>query len=164
MAHRDSLNQVRFNWFSFSPTADNNREIQNPSWCISFRICLLVLVTPCTESFIFTTTAQPHRNVATMTTMSSSRAVTAALRRNSPRQLPARAFSHLPQRSTPSRCTSTRPRTILPQALGSRRAFSISTPRRFADVSEEAFDPRSIERESDQVDVCIVGGGILPFP
>ncbi|KAB5543065.1 hypothetical protein GE09DRAFT_237097 [Coniochaeta sp. 2T2.1] len=34
-----------------------------------------------------------------------------------------------------------------------------STPRRlFADV-EDAFDPAAIERESDQVDVCIVGGG-----
>lgn len=34
-----------------------------------------------------------------------------------------------------------------------------STPRRlFADV-DEAFDPASVERESDQVDVCIVGGG-----
>lgn len=30
---------------------------------------------------------------------------------------------------------------------------------------DESFDPNSIERESDQVDVCIVGGGmhiILP--
>lgn len=99
----------------------------------------------------------------TITTMSSSRAITAALRRNLPRQLPARTFSQFPQKSTQARCTLTRPRTILPRTLGSRRAFSISTPRRFADVSEEAFDPSSIERESDQVDVCIVGGGIETF-
>jgi electron-transferring-flavoprotein dehydrogenase len=33
-------------------------------------------------------------------------------------------------------------------------------PRRFADVNED-FDPQSIDRESDKVDVCIVGGGKL---
>lgn len=38
------------------------------------------------------------------------------------------------------------------------RAFSTSTPRRFADV-DDTFDPKSVDRESDQVDVCIVGGG-----
>jgi len=25
--------------------------------------------------------------------------------------------------------------------------------------AEDSFDPKSIERESDEVDVCIVGGG-----
>lgn len=39
-----------------------------------------------------------------------------------------------------------------------RRAFSINTPRRLADVNDD-FDPKSVDRESDQVDVCIVGGG-----
>ena len=39
-----------------------------------------------------------------------------------------------------------------------RRAFSISTPRRLAGVNDD-FDPKSVDRESDQVDVCIVGGG-----
>jgi electron-transferring-flavoprotein dehydrogenase len=34
------------------------------------------------------------------------------------------------------------------------RPFTISATRRKAD-----FDPRTIERESDEVDVCIVGGG-----
>ncbi|KAI1329454.1 hypothetical protein F5Y16DRAFT_366044 [Xylariaceae sp. FL0255] len=41
----------------------------------------------------------------------------------------------------------------------SSRAFTTTRQRRFADVSDEAFDPNSIERESDEVDVCIVGGG-----
>lgn len=35
-----------------------------------------------------------------------------------------------------------------------------TTPRRlFASVEDDSFDPASVERESDQVDVCIVGGG-----
>jgi electron-transferring-flavoprotein dehydrogenase len=33
------------------------------------------------------------------------------------------------------------------------RTFALSTSRR------EDFNPRTIERESDEVDVCIVGGG-----
>ncbi|GAB7339388.1 hypothetical protein MBLNU457_6026t1 [Dothideomycetes sp. NU457] len=41
---------------------------------------------------------------------------------------------------------------------GQRRAFTGSARRLLAEVNED-FDPRSIERESDQVDVCIVGGG-----
>jgi hypothetical protein len=41
-----------------------------------------------------------------------------------------------------------------------RRAFSISSPRRLADVNDD-FDPKSADRESDQVDVCIVGGGMF---
>ncbi|KAJ5290382.1 Vacuolar protein sorting-associated protein 4 [Penicillium atrosanguineum] len=38
------------------------------------------------------------------------------------------------------------------------RAFSQSVSRRFTDENGN-FDPRSIDRESDEVDVCIVGGG-----
>lgn len=38
------------------------------------------------------------------------------------------------------------------------RAFSTTRPRCFASV-EESFDPKTVERESDEVDVCIVGGG-----
>ena len=38
------------------------------------------------------------------------------------------------------------------------RAFSQSVTRRFTDENGE-FDPRSLDRESDEVDVCIVGGG-----
>jgi electron-transferring-flavoprotein dehydrogenase len=39
------------------------------------------------------------------------------------------------------------------------RAFSQSVTRRLAD-EDGTFDPQSIERESDEVDVCIVGGGM----
>ncbi|KAL9602339.1 MAG: hypothetical protein Q9219_001905 [cf. Caloplaca sp. 3 TL-2023] len=38
------------------------------------------------------------------------------------------------------------------------KAFSTAPLRRFAQV-DDSFDPRQQERESDQVDVCIVGGG-----
>ncbi|ORY62678.1 uncharacterized protein BCR38DRAFT_345802 [Pseudomassariella vexata] len=38
------------------------------------------------------------------------------------------------------------------------RAFGTTRANRFADI-EESFDPKSVERESDEVDVCIVGGG-----
>jgi hypothetical protein len=41
-----------------------------------------------------------------------------------------------------------------------RRAFSTSTPRKLAEVNDD-FDPKSADRESDQVDVCIVGGGMF---
>jgi hypothetical protein len=49
----------------------------------------------------------------------------------------------LPKEKTPRPTITTYPRT-----------FHTSSKRRQAD-----FDPRSIERESDEVDVCIVGGG-----
>lgn len=38
------------------------------------------------------------------------------------------------------------------------RAISTTPARRLASV-DDTFDPKSIERESDEVDVCIVGGG-----
>ena len=41
---------------------------------------------------------------------------------------------------------------------GQRRTLSSSLRHRYADV-EEGFDPASVEREADEVDVCIVGGG-----
>ncbi|KAK0843553.1 hypothetical protein LTR91_017971 [Friedmanniomyces endolithicus] len=41
---------------------------------------------------------------------------------------------------------------------GQRRALSSTVRRRFASV-DDSFDPSTIERESDEVDVCIVGGG-----
>ncbi|OCK80052.1 electron-transferring-flavo protein dehydrogenase [Lepidopterella palustris CBS 459.81] len=41
---------------------------------------------------------------------------------------------------------------------GQRRAFTTSPRLRFAEA-QSSFDPRQAERESDQVDVCIVGGG-----
>ena len=61
----------------------------------------------------------------------------------------------------PLRC---RPRAIAPgrsrvPITAHARSFA-STSRRFsAEDEEESFDPRSVERESDEVDVCIVGGG-----
>ncbi|WPH02131.1 Hypothetical protein R9X50_00498600 [Acrodontium crateriforme] len=41
---------------------------------------------------------------------------------------------------------------------GQRRAFSTTLRRRLA-TPDDSFNPADIERESDQVDVCIVGGG-----
>lgn len=41
------------------------------------------------------------------------------------------------------------------------RLFSVSVSRPMA-TSDDSFDPATIERESDQVDVCIVGGGAPP--
>lgn len=49
---------------------------------------------------------------------------------------------------------STRPVFV----AGQRRSLSSSLQRRYADVEEE-FDPASVDRESDEVDVCIVGAG-----
>lgn len=68
---------------------------------------------------------------------------------------------------SPSRRTATR--SITSQCLirgyrpavvfaGQRRALSSSNRRRFASV-EDHLDPLQQDRESDQVDVCIVGGG-----
>ena len=66
-----------------------------------------------------------------------------------------RAYSHFPP---------TRRRYLLQQSrhnfpLTGRRSFSITPWRGFADV-DESFDPRQQDRESDEVDVCIVGGGM----
>jgi electron-transferring-flavoprotein dehydrogenase len=41
---------------------------------------------------------------------------------------------------------------------GQRRTFSSSLRSRYADV-DDSFDPCIVDRESDEVDVCIVGGG-----
>ncbi|KAK4044245.1 hypothetical protein C8A01DRAFT_12356 [Parachaetomium inaequale] len=43
-------------------------------------------------------------------------------------------------------------------ARATRRCLS-ATPARFYAEADDSFDPASIERESDQVDVCIIGGG-----
>ena len=42
--------------------------------------------------------------------------------------------------------------------LTQRRAFSATALRSRADV-KDVFNPRQQDRESDEVDVCIVGGG-----
>ncbi|KAI9873208.1 MAG: hypothetical protein M1830_000706, partial [Pleopsidium flavum] len=54
------------------------------------------------------------------------------------------------------RCLVGKPRSI--DIAGQKRALSTTPRRRFADV-EESLDPRLQYRESDEVDVCIVGGG-----
>jgi electron-transferring-flavoprotein dehydrogenase len=51
-------------------------------------------------------------------------------------------------------------RTVLFTPLTQTRAFSQSLSKRFTDENGD-FDPRSLDRESDDVDVCIVGGGML---
>ena len=67
-----------------------------------------------------------------------------------------RAYSHFPP---------TRRRRCSPQQAGSdcllifRRTLS-TTPRRCLADIDDSFDPREQERESDEVDVCIVGGGM----
>ena len=67
-----------------------------------------------------------------------------------------RAYSHFPP---------TRRRRCLPQQARSnclliiRRTLS-TTPRRCLADIDDSFDPREQERESDEVDVCIVGGGM----
>lgn len=91
--------------------------------------------------------------------MASSRSVTASLQRNLLRRHPFRSSTQLP-RCLQSNSGLSRPRTSFTRILGQSRAFSVSIPRKFADVNED-FDPKSIERESDEVDVCIVGGGKL---
>lgn len=46
-----------------------------------------------------------------------------------------------------------------PYLLGSqRRSITTAQRHRFAEV-DDSFDPKSIDRETDEVDVCIVGGG-----
>ncbi|KAI8950318.1 hypothetical protein F4801DRAFT_549200 [Xylaria longipes] len=62
-----------------------------------------------------------------------------------------------------SSSVASRSRTRCPAAVvsiprHSMRAFTTTRPRYFASV-EEGFDPKSVGRESDEVDVCIIGGG-----
>lgn len=57
------------------------------------------------------------------------------------------------------RSTRPTPRPIRPLFVaGQRRSISSSLRHRYADV-EESFEPSSVEREADEIDVCIVGGG-----
>ena len=68
-----------------------------------------------------------------------------------------RAYSHFPP---------TRRRRCHPQQARSnglliiRRTLSTTPQRCLADI-DDSFDPREQERESDEVDVCIVGGGMF---
>jgi len=93
--------------------------------------------------------------------MASSRSVTASLQRNLLRRTPLRVSTQchrLAPQGFRARSALSSPRNILPRY--GQRAFSTSIARRSAEAEEE-FDPNSIERESDEVDVCIVGGGML---
>ncbi|KUI73310.1 hypothetical protein VM1G_09073 [Cytospora mali] len=73
----------------------------------------------------------------------------------------ARPFAR-PQARTITQCIPRR--TIIRQSYAATsripqtRLFSVST-RRWMATPDDSFDPSTIERESDQVDVCIVGGG-----
>ena len=92
--------------------------------------------------------------------MSVPSVISAAARRRAI-QLPAatRIASRPPtaQLSIASRCLTRgyRPATL---TAGQRRAFTDTARRRLASVNDD-FDISQIEREKDEVDVCIVGGG-----
>ena len=67
-----------------------------------------------------------------------------------------RAYSYFP----PTRrrwCLLQQSRPNCP--LMSKKSLSTTPRRRLADVND-SFDPREQDRESDEVDVCIVGGGM----
>lgn len=70
----------------------------------------------------------------------------------SPARSPATLFSN------PGRRITNRSASFIPPSQ--TRAFSQSVLRRFTDENGN-FDPRSLDRESDEVDVCIVGGGMF---
>lgn len=72
----------------------------------------------------------------------------------SPRSLRVapKAPSALPQRTFLSACRPAQ------RIAGQRRFFTASRRSRFA-TQDEYFDPRQVERESDEADVVIVGGG-----
>ena len=64
-------------------------------------------------------------------------------------------FDHFPARRRLSQYRPARSAFI----AGQRRAFSGTVRTRYATV-EDSVDPRDQPRESDEVDVCIVGGGM----
>jgi electron-transferring-flavoprotein dehydrogenase len=89
----------------------------------------------------------------------ASRTVPATLTRRllaAPRatRLPAQSFAFAASR------THTRSELYRPvvRVAGQRRAFSSTTRARLA-TEDDSFDPKSVEREVDEVDVLIVGGG-----
>ncbi|KAK0513249.1 hypothetical protein JMJ35_004235 [Cladonia borealis] len=69
-------------------------------------------------------------------------------------QIPKRARSHFP----PARRRCLLQQWMANDPLKQRRTFSATALRSRADVGD-VFDPREQDRESDEVDVCIVGGG-----
>ncbi|KAL2408402.1 putative electron transfer flavoprotein-ubiquinone oxidoreductase, mitochondrial [Exophiala dermatitidis] len=101
----------------------------------------------------------------------ASKHVTKPLLRLANSSQPCRSFSRPATSLLSSNTTTTtfpaRPRALATRSTrpavfvaGQRRSISASLQRRYADVEvDEGFDPASIERESDEVDVCIVGAG-----
>lgn len=76
------------------------------------------------------------------------------------RLLPCPPLRPATARTTTTDVPRTAPRlSVAPAARLPSRAFTTARPRLRAAAAAEPFDPASIERESDQVDVCIVGGG-----
>ena len=69
-------------------------------------------------------------------------------------QIPKRARSHFP----PARRRCLLQQWMPNAPLTQRKTFSATALRSRADVKDE-FDPGQQDRESDEVDVCIVGGG-----
>jgi hypothetical protein len=70
-----------------------------------------------------------------------------------------RHFNFSPARRRLSQCRPARPTFIARQ----RRPFSNTLRTRYASL-EDSIDPRDQPRESDEVDVCIVGGGMFTAP
>lgn len=100
----------------------------------------------------------PWNVITTMQSTSTARALRRGLSTSSRRLGTAPKSTFRRQLPASQRCLHYRAPAPAPKQLSNRRAFSISAPRRFASV-EDDFDPKCQDRESDQVDVCIVGGG-----
>ena len=114
--------------------------------------------TSCNSHFVFPY-IESHLVAIAIAIMASKAVVSPATRRgllspHPPVSLAPRAFSHFPPARR--RCLfQSRPKPLSTYP----RAFSTSPWRPLASV-DESFDPKQQDRESDEVDVCIVGGGI----
>ncbi|KAK8192707.1 hypothetical protein M8818_007879 [Zalaria obscura] len=86
--------------------------------------------------------------------MSSSSLRRTLLQDVRPSRLTARPFAAA-RPFQPSLLRTYRPANLI---AGQRRAFTVTSRRRLA-TPDDSFDPSSIDREVDEVDVCIVGGG-----
>ena len=86
------------------------------------------------------------------------RTISATASRTQSRSLGSLSTPYLraPYRRRPKRIPSCRTTTLI---AAQSRPFSSTAPRPSADEGDEALDPNSVEREADDVDVCIVGGG-----
>lgn len=75
-------------------------------------------------------------------------------------RLSSQSLRPLANSTSPLRLAQQTLRTYRPATIrgGQRRAFTVSTRRSLA-TTDDSFNPADIERESDQVDVCIIGGG-----